>query len=63
MNYVDEVNGALVNKAGEEQPLRAGDYALVNPDEKHQYSNKRDQPIKMICGVSKGIYKKNRATR
>lgn len=58
MNYVIEGNGALVNDAGEEQPLRAGDYALVNLDEKRQYSNKWDQPIKMICGVSKGIYKK-----
>ncbi|MDF1576704.1 MAG: AraC family ligand binding domain-containing protein [Bacteroidales bacterium] len=36
MNYVIEGDGALVNEAGEEQPLKAGDFALLNPDEKHQ---------------------------
>ncbi len=51
MNYVIEGFGALVNEKGEEQPLKAGDFALVNPDEKHQYRNKGDQPFKMICGV------------
>ena len=53
MNYVIEGKGALVNEAGEEQPLKAGDFALVNPDEKHQYRNKGDVPFKMICGVPK----------
>ena len=32
MNYVIEGSGALVNEAGEEQPLKAGDFALVNPE-------------------------------
>ena len=53
MNYVIEGSGALVNEKGEEQPLEAGDFALVNPDEKHQYRNKGDKPFKMICGVPK----------
>ena len=53
MNYVIEGTGALVNEKGEEQPLKAGDCALVNPDEKHQYRNKGDKPFKMICGVPK----------
>ena len=53
MNYVIEGTGALVNEAGEETPLKAGDFALVNPDEKHQYRNKGDKPFKMICGVPK----------
>ena len=48
-----EGSGALVNEAGEETPLKAGDFALVNPDEKHQYRNKGDKPFKMICGVPK----------
>ena len=43
----------MVNEAGEESPLKAGDFALVNPDEKHQYRNKGDKPFKMICGVPK----------
>ena len=45
MNYVIEVQGALVNENGQETPLRTGDFALVNPDEK--------QPFKMICGLPK----------
>ena len=53
MNYVIEGEGALVNEKGEETPLKAGDFALVNPDEKHQYRNKGDKPFKMICGVPK----------
>ena len=55
MIYVIEGSGALVNEKGEEQPLKAGDFALVNPDEKHQYRNKGDVPFKMICGVPKGF--------
>ena len=53
MNYVIDGIGALVNENGEETPLKAGDFALVNPDEKHQYRNKGDKPFKMICGVPK----------
>jgi len=53
MNYIIEGQGALGDEAGEETPLKAGDFALVNPDEKHQYRNKGDVPFKMICGVPK----------
>ena len=54
MNYIIEGQGALVNEKGEETPLKAGDFALVNPDEKHQYRNlSTDKPFKMICGVPK----------
>jgi mannose-6-phosphate isomerase-like protein (cupin superfamily) len=53
MNYIIEGEGALVNAEGEEAPLKAGDFALVNPDEKHQYRNKGEVPFKMICGVPK----------
>ena len=53
MNYVIEGEGALVNEKGEEKPLMAGDFALVRPDEKHQYCNKGEKPFKMICGVPK----------
>jgi quercetin dioxygenase-like cupin family protein len=53
MAYVIEGSGALVNEKWEEQPLKAGDFALVNPNEKHQYRNKGDKPFKMICGVPK----------
>ncbi len=53
MNYVIEGEGALVDEKGKETFLKAGDFALVNPDEKHQYHNKGNVPFIMICGVPK----------
>ena len=32
MIYIIEDQGALVNEKGEEQPLKAGDFAPVNPE-------------------------------
>ena len=32
VNYIIEGDGALVNEAGEETPLKAGDFAHVNPE-------------------------------
>ena len=52
MNFVIEGRGILVNEAGEEQAIKAGDFALVNPDEKHQYRNSSTVNVfRMICGV------------
>jgi quercetin dioxygenase-like cupin family protein len=43
-----------VNETGDETPLLGGDFALVKPNEKHQYRNKsQDKPMIMICGVPK----------
>ena len=43
-----------MNEKGEEQPIRAGDFALFMHDEKNQYCNtSKDKPFKMICGVPK----------
>lgn len=54
MNYCIEGEGALVNEAGEEQAIVQGDFALVMPDEKHQYRNKSaNKQFVMICGVPK----------
>lgn len=53
MNYIIQGRGSLVNEYGEEQPIREGDFALVLPDEKHQYRNQGDQPLILICGVPK----------
>jgi quercetin dioxygenase-like cupin family protein len=54
MNYIIEGEGALVDVNGNEKPLKGGDFALVHPDEKHQYRNKSaDKPFVMICGVPK----------
>lgn len=54
MNYVIEGKGYLVNEAGERQPINKGDFALVLPNEKHQYRNaSEDDDFVMICGVPK----------
>ncbi|RLD40295.1 MAG: cupin domain-containing protein [Bacteroidetes bacterium] len=54
MNYCIEGEGTLVNEAGEEQPIKQGDFALVMPNEKHQYRNKSAvKDFVMICGVPK----------
>jgi quercetin dioxygenase-like cupin family protein len=54
MNYIIEGEGVLVNEAGEKKSLKAGDFALVLPNEKHQYRNtSQDKAFKMICGVPK----------
>jgi len=54
MNYIIEGQGALVNEKGEEQPIHTGDFALVLPNEKHQYRNKsKEKPLVLICGVPK----------
>jgi quercetin dioxygenase-like cupin family protein len=53
MNYIIEGEGVLVNEKGEEFPLKPGNFALVEPDEKHQFFNRGNKPFKMICGVPK----------
>ena len=53
MNFVISGQGALVNEAGELNPLKAGDFALVDPNEKHQYRNTGNEDFVMICGVPK----------
>jgi quercetin dioxygenase-like cupin family protein len=53
MNFIIEGNGVLVNEKGEEKLLKTGDFALVYPNEKHQYRNNSSGVFKMICGVPK----------
>lgn len=53
MNFIIEGEGVLVNENGEEKPLKSGDFALVYPNEKHQYRNNSSKVFKMICGVPK----------
>lgn len=56
LNYVIAGEGALVNEAGELTPVKAGDFALVLPQEKHQYRNtSATAELKMICAVP-GVY-------
>jgi quercetin dioxygenase-like cupin family protein len=54
LNYVIDGRGVLVNEDGEEQEIRRGNFALVLPDEKHQYRNSSQlEPLVMICAVPK----------
>lgn len=54
LNYIIEGEGALINESGEEKPLKKGDFALVLPNEMHQYKNlSENKPFIFICGVPK----------
>ena len=55
LNYVIEGSGAIVTESGEEREIGKGDFALILPDEKHQYRNKSatDQLV-IICAVPIG---------
>jgi quercetin dioxygenase-like cupin family protein len=54
LNYVIEGRGALIEASGAEREVKKGDFALVLPNEKHQYRNvSEDEPLVMICAVPK----------
>jgi len=54
LNYVIEGHGALVEESGAERAIKKGDFALVLPNEKHQYRNgSKNQRLVMICAVPK----------
>jgi len=52
LNYVIEGNGAVVMESGEEREIKKGDFALILPDEKHQFRNKSTtETMIVICAV------------
>lgn len=52
VNYVIEGNGAIVTGSGEEREIKTGDFALILPDEKHQFKNKSaGERLVIICAV------------
>jgi len=54
LNYVIEGEGCMVTESGEERSIKKGDFALVLPNEKHQYKNKSNsEAMVMICAVPK----------
>ncbi|MCX5799557.1 MAG: cupin domain-containing protein [Proteobacteria bacterium] len=54
VNYIIEGNGAVVTAEGKEHPVKKGDFALILPEEKHQYRNKSaSKPLIIICAVPK----------
>jgi quercetin dioxygenase-like cupin family protein len=53
MNYVIQGNGALVSQEKENE-IEAGDFALVLPNELHQFKNiSKTQQLIFICAVPK----------
>ena len=52
MNYVIEGRGVIV-AADQKHELNKGDFALVLPDEKHQFRNTGNSDLIIICGVPK----------
>lgn len=53
-NYVLRGKGVLVDAAGLEHPLEAGDFALVLPGEMHQFrNNSATEQLQFICLVPK----------
>jgi quercetin dioxygenase-like cupin family protein len=54
LNYIIEGKAVIVTESGEEKQVQKGDFALVLPNEKHQYRNKSaSEPFVMICAVPK----------
>jgi len=52
INYIISGSGHLVDEEDGLRPLKTGDFALVLPDELHQYRNGSDhEPMVMICLV------------
>lgn len=52
INYVISGEGVLVDKDKNESPIKTGDFAFINPSEKHQFVNKSaDKEFVMICAV------------
>ena len=52
LNYIIAGEGQLLDAAGKASTLKAGDFALVLPGEKHQYRNSHaSEPFVMICAV------------
>ena len=52
MNYVIQGRGVLV-AADREHALSEGDFALVLPDERHQFRNTGNSELIVICAVPK----------
>jgi len=51
VNYIIAGTGAIVSEDGEEHPIKADEFAMVLPYEKHRYKNAGDVPFVMICAV------------
>ncbi len=54
LTYILAGKGAIVSENNEESLIKQGDFALILPNEMHQFKNKSDQDIlQFICAVPK----------
>jgi quercetin dioxygenase-like cupin family protein len=53
INFIIEGRGEIVDINGDTTNVGSGDFALIQPDEKHQYRNTADTPLVLICAVPK----------
>ncbi len=54
LNYIIQGKGFMVNESGEKREIQQGDFAMVLPNEVHQYRNASDsEPFVFICAVPK----------
>ena len=52
LNYVINGQGTLVDEQGGKHPLKAGEFAMILPNEKHQFQNMSNtDPLVIICAV------------
>jgi len=52
LNYILHGEGVLVDLDGKLHPVKAGDFSMVMPNEKHQYRNtSTTEEFKFICAV------------
>ena len=50
LNYIIEGCGEVM-EGDTTRPIKAGDFVLVTPNEKHQYRNTGDAPLVFMCMV------------
>ena len=52
LNYIISGHGTLVSENGNGFAIKQGDFAMVLPDEVHQYRNDSEtEPLVVICAV------------
>ena len=52
LNYVINGQGFLVDEQGVKHHIKAGEFAFILPNEKHQFRNRSDtEPFLIICAV------------
>ncbi len=54
LNYIISGHGTLVSENGDGFAIKKGDFAMVLPNEMHQYRNgSENEPLVIICAVPK----------